>query len=125
MRARFAITALAITFFSIAVVAKENTSTGENVCRLSAPPKEAKETVLHAFTTREFPQSVPSNYTGCKRIWLEDNSVLSTVYFKAGQIISAEVSEPKGKRYTCHYRAGALLQDRSAKDCPDDAKEWR
>lgn len=104
--------------------AQNNFLDEESICTLHQPPNSAKVSVLQAFTLKEFPASIPDKYTGCKRVWLEDNSVLSTARFRDGRLVSVEVSEPKGKHFFCYYSEGTLIKGQSGKDCPY-ADEWR
>lgn len=99
-------------------------------CELSAVPAGAVLGVRHGVDTATYPSQIPSDLTGCQRVWFGDRAhpeamkILATYYFDKGHVRRLVGQVPEGQTYDCRYREGVLETAASQNSglCPDAAQ---
>ena len=100
------------------LMADEPREIAHYTCSLSRPLEGSKITYTHGVNLSEYPPVLPTGFTGCKSVWLEDGSLLMRGRFESGTIVAATLQEPGERRIECLYANGERLATANNK-CPE------
>jgi len=95
-----------------------------DACRLNVPPPDSEVRDTHAGKILSYPANVGGNYSGCKKVWLEDGSPLIFLEIKNGSILKVDAFEDGAIGFTCRFKNGGELLEGSSKKCLPIIK-WR
>ena len=111
---------LLIASFSVAGCATPHNSDAViDVCKLTKPPKEAGVKDLpHMGKMYKYPEKLPVNYSGCKKIWI-NNQLIFSIIINNGNVSSIEFFDPNGEKApeVCSYDNNRMLTKGSSSEC--------
>ena len=113
-------TLLIITSFSVTGCAEPRTSDDRiDACKLTKPPKEAVVKDLpHMGEMYKYPGKLPVNYSGCKKIWI-NNQLIFSIIINNGNVSRIEFFDPDGEKApeVCNYDNNRMLIKDSSSAC--------
>jgi hypothetical protein len=90
------------------------------------PPGEAEVVRTHGADFAVFPSNPGELFSGCQHTWLGDGDrpdqmkKMMVARYRAGQLVSLSVREPKKPEFHCTYKKGVLIEpdSKNAQFCP-------
>ena len=96
-----------------------NENEGEAACAIAAPPRDSRKVPMHGANFYIYPGTLPSAYSGCQTMWLEDGSKIAVARYVDGKIRSFSSTEPKQEPFECSYSPGGSVTYATAEEqCP-------
>lgn len=90
-----------------------------DACKLTEPPQEAVvKDIPHMGKMYKYPGKLPINYSGCKKIWI-NNQLIFSIIVNNGNVSRIEFFDPDREKATevCNYDKSRKLINNSSSEC--------
>ncbi len=110
---------LITSLFMVSCATPRNPDGTIDACKLTKPPKESVvEDMPHMGEMYKYPGKLPANYSGCKKIWI-NNQLLFSIVVNNGNVSRIEFFDPDGEKVpqVCNYDKDRKLIKGSSSEC--------